>query len=95
MRIEDESVLDQFRGRMCEWCGKERGHPHHIWAKGMGGGGTLDVRINLMTLCISHHDDVHNGKIRRWELLELVAKRERTTPEAIVDEINRLRRTRK
>ncbi len=51
------------------------GADKHLWAKGMGGGGCLDVRINLIALCLNDHGRVHLGKIARPDLLGIVAKR--------------------
>lgn len=101
MKILDEALLDEFRtvGR-CDVCGRSClfREPHHIWARGMGGGGRLDVRINLLAVGQSRtyqcfcHGLIHNGAIKRDDLLLIVARREKTTPGAIRDEINRLRR---
>jgi hypothetical protein len=78
MRIEDESCLDLFRkaGR-CGWCRKSRPtDPHHLWGRGHGGGFRLDVPINLIALCRACHDEFHDGKIARFDLLAMVAQRE-------------------
>lgn len=97
MRIVDEETLDRFRGSgRCSWCHKyvQSRDPAHISAKGMGGGKRLDIAINLVSLCRQCHTASHAGKSpTRAELLALVAVREQTTVEEIVDEINRLRRT--
>lgn len=37
----------------CDYCGKPVPtgcHPHHCFTRGMGGGGRLDVRVNLAAL---------------------------------------------
>lgn len=48
------------RDQFCRLCG---GHsmltPHHIIARGMGGG---DHKENLITLCIECHGEVEQGK---------------------------------
>ena len=102
MRIIDEPLLDQFRGPgRCEHCGKlvRKRDPHHWAARGIGGGGRLDVRCNLVALCSTFagggncHRLAHDGKIKRDVLLGIIAARERTTPEAVEAEIWRLRRT--
>lgn len=94
MKVIDEKLLGEFRGWLCEWCGlREWSVPHHLWARGMGGGGRLDVRINLISLCAFCHNDVHAGLIQRCDLLAVVAARERTTQGRIEAEIYRLRRT--
>lgn len=65
---------------------------HHLFAKGMGGGGRIDMPYNLIGLCGLCHFRLHTGKITRQELLDFVAERENTTPEWITSEIYRLRR---
>jgi len=104
MKILDEALLDEFRtvGR-CDVCGRSClfREPHHIWARGMGGGGRLDVRINLLavgqsrTYQCSCHGLIHNGAINRDDLLLIVARREKTTPDDITTEIRRLQRANK
>lgn len=99
MKILDEALLDEFRAApWCEWCGRPspgRLDPHHVWAKGMGGGGQLDHRWNLFSMCRLCHDRAGNpaskNGIPRWKILILIAIRERTTPEAIEAEINRIK----
>ena len=80
MKVVNEDLLDEFRapGR-CEWCtdycpdGRD---PHHLWARGMGGGGRLDIRENLISLCRVCHSLFHAGHIGRYDLLAIVAHRE-------------------
>ena len=96
MIIKDELLLAEFRANThCEfckrWCPGEL-HPHHVFARGMGGGKRLDVRINLLSLCWWCHADYHSGRISRRELVALVAHREQREPGAMVAEIYRLRR---
>jgi hypothetical protein len=97
MKIIDENLLQEFREKtVCEWC-PWRGptDPHHIFSKGAG---RLDVSVNLVSLCRLCHSKVHaansknNVRPKKADLLELVAKREGTTVEAITDKIHRLRR---
>ncbi len=94
MRVVDENLLAQFRAKgRCEWCKRASVvNPHHIWARGMGGGGRLDVPANLIALCLSCHEYVHAGMILRCDLLAIVARRENTTQDAITGEIYALRR---
>lgn len=93
MTIKDERLLDIFRAMPCEHCGYHTAEPHHVYAKGMGGGGRLDVRVNLVALCRVCHSQHHNGNSpTRAVLLGIVAQREKTTTDAIQDEIYRLRR---
>lgn len=100
MKIINKELLNEFRrpGR-CEYCGrvcKKLRDPHHLWGRGLGGGERLDVRINLMSLGFAFdcncHGKFHNGQIKKEDLVAIVAKREGTTPEAIEEEIWRLRR---
>ena len=96
MIIKDELLLAEFRAKShCElckrWCPGEL-DAHHVFARGMGGGKRLDLRINLVSLCRWCHQDYHSGRISRHELLTLVAHRENRRPGAIATEIYRLRR---
>lgn len=96
MRVIDEKLLKEFRtvGR-CDWCGKHAGRdPHHLFTRGMGSGGRLDVRINLATLCRACHNRVHAGQIMRADLLAIVAQREGWLQDEITEAIHLLRRTR-
>jgi len=94
---DNEALLDEFRFKpRCEWCGRlmcnERLHPHHIFGRGMGGWSRMDVRINLVGLCAEDHAAHHNGqRPLTIDLLAIVAAREKTTQDAIRDEINCLR----
>lgn len=96
MKILDSRLLNEFRSRhTCEWCGMVSltgCDPHHIFSKGMGGSQRLDLRINVVALDRACHDAVHACHITRDDLVSLVARREKTTVEAIVDEIHRLQR---
>jgi hypothetical protein len=97
MIIKDEDLLDEFRGaKKCEWCRRRVGgpaHPHHIWARGMGGGNRMDVRENLISLCLNCHQVVHNGEIPRDAILVMVARREKVSVEEICDKIWTIQRT--
>ena len=73
MKIVDEALLALFRSATrCEWCGRdtpEGADPAHVFARGVGGGSRLDIRINLVSLCrgwhngqwVSCHDANHAG----------------------------------
>lgn len=102
MRFQKEATLDLFRTPgNCEWCGKlcRRREPHHLWAKGMGGGSRLDLRINLVALGSSRdfgcdcHTQTHAGRITRADLLAVVARRERCLQDEIEAVVWLLQRT--
>lgn len=97
MKIVCEQTLDMFRTpRTCEHCLKPcKPDPHHLWAKGMGGGGQIDVRINLCSLCRTCHTLLHDGNLDRDTLLNIVARRERVPATSIKDVIYLVRRLRK
>lgn len=95
MRIIHEPTLDRFRQpRTCEYCFKacSSPDPHHLSAKGMGGGGRIDLACNLISLCRECHTSLHDGNIDRAELLNVVARREKTTIDAIRTVIYLVRR---
>jgi len=103
MKIIDEELLDEFRGAgHCEVCDKLClwREAHHIFAKGLGGGGRLDVRVNLISVgktkpfpCCPCHGLIHQGKIKRDTLLLIVSEREGVSVSEIEEIIFRLRRT--
>lgn len=99
MRIIDEDCLRSFRGPgVCEYCGKRvrKRHPHHLHTRGAG---RIDAAINLVSLCETFaggdncHDRVHNGAIDKAELLDIVARREGMSVDAIVEMIYAIRQT--
>jgi hypothetical protein len=107
MIIKDEVCLARFRrSPRCEWCGRptpEGCDPHHaIIKRGIGGGSRLDVPENLVALCrgwsqktgqwVSCHQDAESGKITRWELLALIARREKVPEAEIMDHLYTLLR---
>lgn len=94
-RIIDEKLLKAVRAReQCERCGR-RGFVQaaHVFGKGMGGWRRYDIAINLIGLCVVCHQRHHYGILATENLLEIVARRERTTPQAIREKIWRLRRS--
>ena len=93
MKIVDEKMLDLFRGEgRCELCGKtcKVREPHHVLARGMGGGRRLDIRLNLIALgstrnyeCQCHSNvDSERGLCRS---LAAIAKRENVPVNDISD----------
>jgi hypothetical protein len=70
----DLSAINSVRKPYCELCGSPTTiWPHHIKPRGAGG---KDVKENLIQLCFNCHRDVHDGKLHRRNLVEIVAKRE-------------------
>ncbi len=101
MRVIDNDLLDLFRGEgVCELCGRRvtRREPHHLFGRGFGGARRMDVRIGLISLCgafsggMDCHARVHNGKVDRSALLEVVSRREGRSVDSIEREIFALRR---
>lgn len=98
MKIISEAVLDRFRAvKKCQWCGREinegRAHPHHWRHRGMGGGSRLDIPENLIAVDWWCHQMMEARVIHPDAVLYVIALREKTTPDAIVDKINELLRT--
>lgn len=89
MIVENKKLRRLFaeKGR-CESCRRTvPTDPHHLQRRGHGGGRLIDVSINLMALCRRCHDAEHAGLLTLDDesvLLRDVARRERTTPEAIL-----------
>ncbi len=93
-RIIDEKLLKSFREKeQCERCGRRTMvQPHHVFGRGQESCRRMDLPISLIALCVTCHDRVHWGRIDRHNLLEIIARREKMTPEAIIDRIWYLRR---
>jgi hypothetical protein len=93
MRVTHPELLDEFRGQRCEWCQKPRtmSDAAHLWAKGHGGGGRLDVRVNLIALCRVCHRTSHDRPCHA-DLLLIVAQREGVLQPDIEEVIHLLRR---
>ncbi len=95
MILIDDNLLAEFRANLrCEWCLRlALVQPHHLRAKGMGGGSQLDIRANLIALCTRcHHSHHYSNRPTRQELLEVVAAREGRTVAEIEAEVWRLLR---
>lgn len=100
MKIINLDLLAKFRAAWrCEWCGRRTPNgcdPAHVFARGMGGGGQLDVIFNLVSLCRQCHQSHHDGnRPTRLNLLGLVAVREGMFPVEVETEIFRLLQMRK
>ncbi len=95
MKIVDASALQVCRDRFrCEHC-QRRGpvDAAHVYACGMGSGGRVDHRLNLVAACRLCHTASHaGGEPTRETLLAIVAKREGVTVAVIVAWIDLVRR---
>lgn len=77
----DRKAMEEMRKDRCEYCGSPaRGWPHHIRTRGAGG---KDVPHNLIQLCGRCHRDAHDGRIKRRDLIAVVARREGVAEEEI------------
>lgn len=99
MRIKSKKVLESFPSPgLCEGCGvpcssRER---HHVFTQGAGG---PDLRCNIIMLGDAFTDQCQchtkfHGKAlasERERFLTIIAKREKTTPEAIEAVVNLIR----
>lgn len=100
MLVKDDALLQQFReARRCEWCGRavSVAEPAHIFAKGMGGGGRLDIPCNLVALgsafdCACHRRQHDGHEPLPHDLLALVAARYGVLQLDVENEIHRVRR---
>lgn len=91
MRVVSEHVLATFRAKTrCEFCLRSCSpDPHHLASKGAG---RVDAAFNIAGLCRHCHSRSHAGHApHKSDLLQLVAMRERTTPEAITEAVAYLR----
>lgn len=69
----------------CEYCGKPGyTEEHHIKTRGAGG---KDIELNKIRLCVEHHRASQEYKIDHLALVQLVAKREKVTPEEVCQAI--------
>ena len=72
-RKKNKKIIDDKKHN-CEYCGKKNcwTNKHHIKSKGSGGDDTED---NLIELCGDCHRKVHDGIIKKEELLKIVKRR--------------------
>ena len=93
MRVVNEQLLKQFRGRgQCDYCQRyvEVRHAAHIFGKGAG---RVDIPGNLLALCAEDHHESHAGKlITRADLLRTAAEREVLLMEEIEAAVHAFRR---
>jgi hypothetical protein len=96
VKVVDPKLLDTFRGAgACSWCNRwcRYRHAAHVFARGMGGGGRLDVALNLVSLCPECHLEHHDGRRPlRCDLLAVVAAREGMLQGEVEAQLHRLRR---
>lgn len=95
MTIEDKAALMRIRLLPCCWCGKRApSEAAHVYAVGSGGGGRLDIALNLVPLCRDDHQASHDGhRPITVDLLALVAQREQVsqkTVKAVIDFFRRV-----
>lgn len=74
-RKKNKKLIDD-KTHNCEYCGKKNcwTNKHHIKSKGSGGD---DAEENLIELCGDCHRKVHDGIIKKEELLKIVKRRKR------------------
>ena len=74
-RIKNKKLINAKKHN-CEYCGKKNcwTNMHHVRSKGAGGD---DVEDNLIELCGDCHRKVHDGIIKKEELLKIVKRRKR------------------
>ena len=92
MRIDCPAALARRREAMwCCYCGKLGPvDPHHCFTVATG---RIDADWNLASICRACHGKNHNGEQpMNAELLDLVAKRCFTTPQAITEAVHFVRR---
>ena len=83
MKIVDEACLNQFRGLpRCEVCGEPTPggtEAAHYLARGMGGGNTIDHRLNVCGIgrICCHAGQHYSSNPPASALLNAIAKRER------------------
>lgn len=88
------SYQNLIDNKICEVCGEyaEKGHHRHHIRHRVGNHKEidLDIKENLICLCWECHAKVHNGTIKRWQLIEIVARREGLTPYQVCEIIGLL-----
>lgn len=95
MKVENEEYLDTVRAQTrCECCGRSVPgcEPHHVLAKGMGGGGRMDIPPNVIGLCHLCHQLHHDGNLSRETFLIIIGKRLKMEPADVLQECYRVRR---
>jgi hypothetical protein len=92
-RIDDRPTVEEMKKEYCEVCKNSTLRngkiidPHHIYTKGAS---SPDIPENLIQLCWDcHYEKAHGGKYSKAFLLGIVAERENTTVDEIIDKINK------
>lgn len=72
-RIKNQKQINKKKHK-CEYCGKKNcwTNQHHIKSKGAGGD---DTEENLIELCGDCHRKVHDGIIKKEELIKIIKNR--------------------
>lgn len=72
-RIKNQKLINNKKYN-CEYCGKKNccTNKHHVKSKGASGD---DIEDNLIELCGICHRKVHDGLIKKEELLKIIYKR--------------------
>jgi len=82
-RVRNPELIKKTRKNWCEFCFRIGSTQiHHIRAIGFSHLGN-DIKENLTALCFLCHRKVHDGNLDREKLIEIVAERERKTPQEI------------
>jgi hypothetical protein len=100
VKIDNPELLATFRGIPCEYCRIEVAtDAAHLFACGMGGGGRLDIAINVAGLCRKCHSRNHAANTGKptcrptfLDLLKIISRRENVPAQTIVERIQLLRR---
>ena len=74
--VSEEQKLINDKKHDCEYCGKKKcwTNKHHVKSKGASGNDTED---NLIELCGECHRKVHDGIIKKEQLLEIIKRRKK------------------
>lgn len=95
MTATDEDLLRYFRKRCCDLCSAPApSEPHHVHARGMGGGSRLDKCLNLVSVCRPCHQRCEDyPKLMKPKCLAAIARREGLTAGVVQRAIWRMLRT--
>lgn len=93
MKVINKGLLKEAaKPGLCECCGApcpDGRDPHHLMTKGAG---RVDVRSNIVSLCRVCHVGFHASGTPSFEaLIVIAAMRDKTTPNAIMEMVYRIR----